>query len=185
MFEGNLLRLFLVLWLSCIGLFANLAHANLVNGEEVRQLEWEELMPEDYSLDALFDSQMSSLETLNDYDTEAMALMDEMMLVLSSAPIVPEMDQKMVRLPGFVVPVLGDDRVITSFFLVPYFGACIHAPPPPSNQIVYVEFEPGIKIENLYDAVWVTGKLSTETTTNELASSGYKMEAFIIEPYEE
>ena len=69
---------------------------------------------------------------------------------------------------------------------MPYFGACIHVPPPPSNQIIYVRFEPGTKVENLYDAIWVTGKLAIEVTTaHELASSGYSLEAFVIEPYED
>ena len=177
------MRMFFIFWLSLLAIISPHTSAAVVNGQEVRELEWEELMPEDYTLDGIFDDRFNSIDTLSDYDLEAQDLMDELMMVLSSAPIVPEMDGEMVRLPGFVVPVLGDDQIITHFFLVPYFGACIHAPPPPSNQIVYVEFEPGTKVDNLYDAVWVTGKVSTETTTNELASSGYRMDAFVIEPY--
>ena len=57
-------------------------------------------------------------------------------------------------------------------------------PPPPSNQIIYVRFEPGTHVENLYDAVWISGRINTETVVNELAASGYTMEAFKIEPYD-
>ena len=154
------------------------------NGEPVQVLNWEELMPADFSLDALLGNP-DEISTLDDLDPAATQYMDQMMAALASAPVVPEMDGKMVKVPGFVVPVQGDGLNVTEFFLVPYFGACIHVPPPPSNQIIYVRFEPGTKVENLYDAIWVTGKLETEVTTHELASSGYSLEAFVIEPYED
>lgn len=154
------------------------------NGEPVQVLDWEELMPADFSLDSLLGNP-DEISTLDDLDPAASQYMDQMMAALASAPVVPEMDGKMVKVPGFVVPVQGDGLNVTEFFLVPYFGACIHVPPPPSNQIIYVRFEPGTKVENLYDAIWVTGKLETEVTTHELASSGYSLEAFVIEPYED
>lgn len=154
------------------------------NGEAVQVLDWEELMPADFSLDSLLGNP-DEISSLDDLDPAATQYMDQMMAALASAPVVPEMDGKMVKVPGFVVPVQGDGLNVTEFFLVPYFGACIHVPPPPSNQIIYVRFEPGTKVENLYDAIWVTGKLETEVTTHELASSGYSLEAFLIEPYEE
>ncbi|WP_370277368.1 DUF3299 domain-containing protein [Pontibacterium sp.] len=154
------------------------------NGEPVQVLNWEELMPADFSLDALLGNP-DEISMLDDLDPAATQYMDQMMAALASAPVVPEMDGKMVKVPGFVVPVQGDGLNVTEFFLVPYFGACIHVPPPPSNQIIYVRFEPGTKVENLYDAIWVTGKLETEVTTHELASSGYSLEAFVIEPYED
>lgn len=154
------------------------------NGEKVEQLDWEQLMPADFSLDALLGNP-DEINMLDDLDPAATQYMDQMMAALASAPVIPEMDGKMVKIPGFVVPVQGDGLMVTEFFLVPYFGACIHVPPPPSNQIIYVRFEPGTKVENLYDAIWVTGKLQTETTTHELASSGYSLEAFVIEPYED
>lgn len=42
-----------------------------------------------------------------------------------------KLDNQDVRIPGFVVPLEGDAKKITAFLLVPYFGACIHVPPPP------------------------------------------------------
>lgn len=170
--------------LSLCGLLSqNLVAAETVNGETVKQVEWEALMPPNFTLDDLMDT--SELDTLDDLDPRAADLMDQMQAALRSAPVVPEMADQMIKIPGFVVPVQGDGKNVTEFFLVPYFGACIHVPPPPSNQIIYVRFEPGTKVENLYDAIWVTGKLTLETTTNQLASSGYSMDAFVIEPYED
>lgn len=158
--------------------------AESFNGEPVEELEWETLIPEGFSLESLFGN-LEDPGTLDDLDPQASLYMDQMMAALASAPVVPEMAGKMIKIPGFVVPVQGDGINVTEFFLVPYFGACIHVPPPPSNQIIYVRFEPGTKVDNLYDAIWVTGKLSTETITHDLASSGYSLEAFVIEPYEE
>jgi len=165
--------------LSCLLLFLPLSlHAS----EKAQEVEWEQLMPADFTLDDIF--QQTDLDSLDDYDPKAQLILDNMMAQLASAPVVPEMDGKLIRIPGFVVPVEGDEQAVTEFFLVPYFGACIHVPPPPSNQIIYVRYEAGTRLKNLFDAVWITGRLKTELVSHELASSGYSMEAFRIEPYE-
>lgn len=105
---------------------------------------------------------------------------------LNSTDIVPEMDKKPVRVPGFVVPVVFNDKqVITGFFLVPYFGACIHSPPPPPNQIIYVETEQGFVLDALYDPVWVSGTLTAEMFEDPLATSAYTMSMADIELYYE
>ena len=157
--------------------------AAIVNGETVEKLEWDSLMPPDYRPDLLFDS--SQMSELDDYDPLAKSKLKAMMEALSSAPVVEAMDGKMVRIPGFVVPLVEEGLKVSEFFLVPYFGACIHVPPPPSNQMLHVTFEPGTNVENLYDAIWVVGKLSVVTTAHELGTAGYKLEAFQIEPYTE
>lgn len=156
---------------------------DVLNGEEVQEIEWEALMPADFSLDSLL-GPADELANIDDFDPRAQQLLDEMMAAMQSAPVVPELAGKMVKLPGYVVPMQSDGQNVTEFYLVPYFGACIHVPPPPSNQIVYVRFEPGTKVENLYDAIWVTGKLSIETVQTDMATSGYSMDAFQIAPYE-
>ncbi len=153
-----------------------------INGEVVETLEWDQLMPADYTLDGLLDE--AEVSGLDDLDPAAGQLMEKLQQALQSAPVVPEMAGKMARIPGFVVPIEGEGQVVYKFFLVPYFGACIHVPPPPSNQIIYVHYEPGVTLESIYDAVWLTGKLKTENFSHELAASGYAMEAFRIEPYE-
>ncbi|WP_027856220.1 DUF3299 domain-containing protein [Marinobacterium jannaschii] len=156
--------------------------AEQINGEEVTTVEWEALMPADFTMDHIFDSQ-EDLAMLDDFDPKAEAKLKEMMNLLQSAPVVAAMDGKMIRIPGFVVPLEGDGQRVTTFFLVPYFGACIHTPPPPSNQIIHVSYEPGTKVENLFDAVWITGKLRTEDFSHEMGAAGYVMEAYQIEPY--
>ena len=97
--------------------------------------------------------------------------------------MVGALDGRQVRLPGFVVPLDFQDMETSEFLLVPYFGACIHVPPPPSNQIVYVRTVAGYPIKELFDPVWVTGVISTQAHPNEVGDAGYTMQATIIEPY--
>jgi len=105
--------------------------------------------------------------------------------VMSSANVRGELNGRKVKLPGFVVPIEYDaEQNITAFFLVPYFGACIHVPPPPSNQIVHVRSELGVMLNDLYQPFWIEGALSVESIDSELAQAGYQMHAEKIYPYE-
>ena len=93
------------------------------------------------------------------------------------------LDGRKVRLPGFVVPLDFDGTGTSEFLLVPYFGACIHVPPPPPNQIVYVTTQPGYPLQDVFDAVWVTGVISTQAHLNEVGDAGYTMQAATVEPF--
>lgn len=105
---------------------------------------------------------------------------------LKSTNVNEQFDQQNIRLPGFVVPVeYNDDQVITEFFLVPYFGACIHVPPPPPNQIIYVKYPQGLELSALYDPFWIEGQMKTELVENNIALSAYSIDASNIKPYEE
>ncbi|MEF1308534.1 DUF3299 domain-containing protein [Vibrio mytili] len=96
-----------------------------------------------------------------------------------------ELNGSEVKIPGFVIPLEGDANTVTEFLLVPYFGACIHVPPPPPNQIVYVKFPKGAPVQELWDIVYVVGKLKTEMTSLELAETGYMIEGESIEAYDD
>ena len=162
---------------------AGFIQAATINGKTVVDTEWDALMPADFTLDTLFD--FNSIGSLDDYDPMAEIKLKVMMEALSSAPVVDDLDGSMIRIPGFVVPLVEEGMKVTEFFLVPYFGACIHVPPPPSNQMIHVTFEPGTNVENLYDAIWISGELKVDTVAHQLGTAGYRMEAFQIEPYEE
>eukprot|EP00903_Cladosiphon_okamuranus_P004434 g4432.t1 len=89
---------------------------------------------------------------------------------LVSTRTVDALNGKDIKLPGFIVPLEFDDEMtITQFFLVPYFGACIHLPPPPPNQMVLVDYPEGVQMEALYTPFWVSGKLSIQIMENESA----------------
>lgn len=96
-----------------------------------------------------------------------------------------DLNGKKVRMPGFVIPLEGDSEVVTEFLLVPYFGACIHVPPPPANQIVDVKFKNGAPIKELWQTVNVVGILKTTTIDHELGQTAYLIEGIQIEPYQE
>jgi hypothetical protein len=95
-----------------------------------------------------------------------------------------ELNNKKIRIPGFIVPVDFDDtQVVTRFLLVPYFGACIHEPAPPPNQTIYAEFEPGYTLESLWDPFWIEGTLFTTRVVEDLATASYTLRANKIEPF--
>ena len=92
---------------------------------------------------------------------------------------------QLIRLPGYIVPLeVSEDGRTTDFLLVPYFGACIHVPPPPSNQIVHVTSKEGVKLDELYQPYWIVGALQVKPSTSELADAGYQMDAQKIVVYE-
>lgn len=96
----------------------------------------------------------------------------------------PELNGTLIKIPGYVVPFDQTELGVTSFILVPYVGACIHTPPPPPNQLIFVETDTPWKQDNLWDPVWVTGKIKHETQVTDIAESGYALQAEIIEIYE-
>ena len=110
---------------------------------------------------------------------------DDLMMSHQPTGVVNELDGVVAKLPGFVVPLeLTDDGMLEEFLLVPYFGACIHYPPPPPNQIVYVKLDEPANIESPYDPIWVIGELKTASHQSELASAGYTIAGGAIEEYE-
>ena len=105
---------------------------------------------------------------------------------LISKNIKPEMDQQNIRLPGFIVPLeFSDEQIITEFFLVPYFGACIHMPPPPPPQIIYVKYPKGLLLEALHHPFWISGTLKTSLIENDMATAAYALDMQSYEVYSE
>jgi hypothetical protein len=95
--------------------------------------------------------------------------------------VVADLNGKRVKLGGYVVPLDFDATTIKEFLLVPFVGACIHVPPPPANQIVYVKSDKGFEISGQFDPVWVTGTIKTETAFTGLADAGYSLDAESVE----
>ena len=91
---------------------------------------------------------------------------------------------KRVRLPGYVVPLDFDGSKVTGFLLVPYMGACIHVPPPPPNQIVYVHVKEPIEVDEIFEAVYATGTFEASLMATGLAQVGYRIVDATVEYYE-
>jgi hypothetical protein len=111
-------------------------------------------------------------------------------LALASA-VNPAVDGKIVRLPGYVLPLEFSGRQVTEFLLVPWVGACIHTPPPPPNQIVHVIAEKPFDVSGSFDAVWITGRMAASAAKKSLElvdgaadiEIGYAMRAAQVQPY--
>jgi uncharacterized protein len=95
-----------------------------------------------------------------------------------------KLDGKLVRIPGFVVPLDDFQEDGAEFLLVPYYGACVHTPPPPPNQIVMVEMDGKKSIRlNLFDAVWMSGRLKIASIESPYGTVGYQLVGLKVEPY--
>lgn len=152
--------------------------------DEVVELDWDRLIPEDWAPEKLMDEY--NADELSDDDPRAQELMEKLQTLWKEAPVVPELDGMRVKLPGFVVPLEMDTETIGEFLLVPYYGACIHVPPPPANQTVHVVTVKGGEYKGeLFDTVWVTGTLKVERLSSELAEAGYRIQDAQVEPYRE
>ena len=95
------------------------------------------------------------------------------------------LDGKLVKVPGFTVPLEDWASSVTEFLLVPYVGACIHTPPPPPNQLVYIEMDQGQRATmDGWNPVWVEGVLEIETTRSVYGYVGFTITGQRVYPYE-
>lgn len=170
---------------------------------EILVLSWEDLMPEGEeerltemyaefyfglqkdSYSAAVTQDLEPGEDINFTDTIAEGSAEDSMKQIGTFNVVPELNGKRVRLPGYVVPLdYRADSKHKNFLLVPYFGACLHTPPPPPNQIVSVSAAEPVEISSIYNPVWIEGELITGKYSTDLADSAYELELTKLEPYE-
>ncbi len=153
---------------------------------EATEIRWDDLIPDDFVQPENPYMAMSreEIDKLMDGSEESIARRAEIDAELNYAPVVPELDGKRVRIPAYVTPLeFEGSSLIKEFLLVPYVGACMHTPPPPSNQIVHVESPEPLKFQGMNEPVWATGIIRTDTIQSELAVSGYSLEVERLEPY--
>ena len=111
----------------------------------------------------------------------------------AASTVNPAIDGKMIRIPGYVLPLEFSGTKVTEFLLVPWVGACIHTPPPEPNQIVYVKPDKAFDIRRMFDAVWVTGRIAATGSKRSVEivdgsadiDVGYSLRASLVEPYQE
>ena len=149
----------------------------------VRTLSWDALVPPGW--DPFKDFKDLNFQNLDDGDPRASAIMKKMREAWDNAPVNTALSGQMVRIPGFVVPLEESKDGLKEFLLVPYFGACIHSPPPPANQIVHVLPRTPAKGLRSMDAVWISGTLTTGRTDSYMGAASYRIEAVSVLPYTE
>jgi uncharacterized protein len=151
-------------------------------GSAPRTLAWSELVPKDWDP---FKGQRkrSDPSKIAEGSSNELAAMREMRTIWDNAPTRADLEGARIRLPGYVVPLDNQPGgKIGEFLLVPYFGACIHSPPPPANQIVHVRLKTPA-VWHAMDTVWVSGQLATERSNTDMGVSGYALAADTVEPY--
>ncbi|PHR51255.1 MAG: hypothetical protein COA47_18155 [Robiginitomaculum sp.] len=167
MVNRNLHRRALLAGLAATALAPSSAHA-----EDYIDLEWEDLLPE---IEATIPN---ALRGVIEHENAPLASQQP-----ASSGVRTEWNGQIVRLPGFIVPIEYRWSGVSAFILVPYVGACLHVPPPPANQLVFVTTEIPYKNTGQFEAVNVTGMFGVSSVSTQLAEIGYALSADNIEPY--
>lgn len=152
----------------------------------VHEAEWFALLPADWEPARTFSE---DVESLNDNDPRALAALAKLRAAWANAPVEPAMDGARIRIGGFIIPLDTDYGAVSELLLVPYFGACIHAPPPPANQVIHVFLRAPRRDLKMMDAVHISGTLrlarnrSPDNVAGLIETVGYEMTAEQIVPY--
>ena len=94
-----------------------------------------------------------------------------------------KLHEKKISLDGYATPLAFDGDTVTELLFVPYKGACIHVPPPPANQIIYVKSVTGLAMDDLYFPMTLIGVLHANSVSTLMAEVGYTMKKAIIQPF--
>ena len=152
---------------------AIIALPRVVSAAAPREITWDDLIPPGVPYSEIIAE--GELDEENDYWRP---IFDE-----NSTKLNPALANAYIKMPGFIIPIDISGDGVTSFILVPYVGACIHVPPPPPNQLVFVTTKVPWPSERLWEAVWVTGTMQNKVQYTEVADTGYELEADWIEIY--
>jgi hypothetical protein len=150
--------------------------------KKATRISWEQLMP------------ITERQIIKKYQQPtAMNLAEQILLSINastdeayrdamfSTNVVEDLLGQQSAISGFIVPLeLGSEQQLTSFFLVPYFGACIHYPPPPPNQLIFVRVDGAMKIPDINIAYTVTGVLKQGLYEDILGTSAYQLDLISI-----
>lgn len=144
----------------------------LARAEDYIDLEWSDLVPTGQP------AIPPMLQGLIEYDQASLSSQQP-----ESNGVRTDWNGQIIRLPGFIVPIDYSGTSVTAFILVPFVGACVHVPPPPANQLVFVTTQDPYQSAGLYEPVNVIGMFGAASTSTQLAEIGYALSADRIEPY--
>ena len=122
---------------------------------------------------------------------------------IDPSSLVPELDQKLVAIPGFMRPAVKEGQPqlvhdhdhdheqlsagtrVTEFVLVPFLpqNPCSHALWDP-NQVVYVNLLEPVLVENPESPVWVVGTITLDNIMTDDGLSAYRIIDAVITNYE-
>jgi len=156
-----------------------------LTGSVAQEIRWEDLVPNDFKADNITKKYQQAITDAAEGSQEERDLFKKIMSEINNAGPNLAISGKTVRIPGFVAPLDTNGDVVGDFLLVPYFGSCIHSPPPPINQTVMVSPGEGksVAMSKISRPVWVVGQLEADQVTTDLATAGYQIKNAQIEPY--
>jgi hypothetical protein len=147
-----------------------------------RLLSWGELIAPGW--EGLKQTRAADLQSLSDNDPRAAEILKQMRQTLDNAPVNLAWVNQPVRIAGYVVPLEQGKDGLTEFLLVPYHGACIHTPPPPSNQIIHVvSRQRPVQGVQTMDTVVVSGVLGFARNDSGMGVSSWRLPADSVAPY--
>ena len=146
-----------------------------------RLIRWWELTPKEW--DPTKRLRELDLNAMKDSDPRSQRFLQDMRATWDNAPTVSALNGEAVRLVGYIVPLDGPTAELREFLLVPYFGACIHSPPPAANQIVHVTLPEAVKGFEAMDMAQVSGIMKTMRQDSRMGVSGYHIAAVDMERY--
>ncbi|MDO5102064.1 MAG: DUF3299 domain-containing protein [Lautropia sp.] len=147
-------------------------------------MDWEALIPPDW--EPLKEFQTLDFSSMADNDPRAIAALRKLQAAWKNAPLHPDIQHEPVEMSGFIIPLdSSSPGSIEELLLVPYFGACIHVPPPPANQIIHVVLDEPLTGFQMMDPVTVRGELRPSRHDTPFGSAGYQLSARQVSAYEE
>jgi len=155
------------------GLALSTLAPHLAFADDYVDLDWTDLIPKDQ------EALPPAIQQLFQHDESAPSSSRQPV----SKGVRTDWNGQVVRLPGFIVPIDYSGEGVTAFILVPFVGACVHVPPPPANQLVFVTTSKPYISKGLYEPVNVIGMFGTATTSTQLAEIAYALSADAILPY--
>jgi hypothetical protein len=146
------------------------------------ELKWEAMVPKGW--DPAKEFKGLDLSKLDDADPRAMEALDQLKRAWDNAPAEPSLNGKKIRIPGFALPLERKGDKVTEYLIVPYFGACIHTPPPPANQIIHARSAKPLDGVRMMVPVWTYGTLAVQRGETQWGVAGYRLTVDKVMPYE-
>jgi len=145
------------------------------------EIKWEALVPKGWDPSSEFRG--LDLSKLDDADPRAMEALDKLKKLWDAAPTEPTLDGRKLRIAGFALPLERDAKgATTEYLIVPYYGACIHSPPPPANQIIHARSAKGLPGVRMMVPIWSYGTLSVKRSDTTWGVAGYRLQVDKVVP---
>ena len=170
-----------------VGVVATSGLGSVLAADPYKTITWDDLIDEQWAKSMQAEMMaIGRLGFLKDGTEAADRAMAKLRQKWDEAPVITRFNGQRVRIPGYVVPLDASRDAKRAFLLVPYFGACIHTPPPPANQIILVQPKSDSRIKAVPESmatVWIEGTLEVGRTTTSQGVTGYVVQADAVRPY--